>query len=486
MGEIIPVTKNDISGRRTDATHKIEDFVGVVAQSVVDVNDNYRLHIMDGATRGGHPVAMLDSANDFTKPITVLPIEDLVFDSDEHDTTVPNIGDTKKLIEERVDAGLENKIDHTILVDGANVNELISDGIYYVTNGTNTANLTSGMLHVYANGTTIIQVWIECSTAEPKQVFVYYRFKAADTVSFTSWFRILNSKDVDLENVAYVNKENTFSENQEFSGDVNIAGTLTGPTIESKIDHTKAITIDDMDNLIEDGHYQISAATTNLPSEASLPCYVIVFSDKAFILQVVFSINGYIYSRAKQGDSFSAWTGGDIDFPEATLEQKGIVQLTNIISELDESHAITPKAVHGVQRTADYAKTQADSNQKAITALASTVNDININYIKTVNVPSGADGVSATAVLPVSGNAITIPIATDAIWGFTRAASDAEISSGTSTNTYVSPAKLDKAVSDKVAAAVEDLENTGDLLTVEVVTSGSATTKDNTIYFVVE
>lgn len=485
MGDIIPITKNDISGRRTDATHKIEDFVGVIAQSVVDVNDNYRLHIMDGSTRGGHPVAMLDNTNDFTQSITVPVIDDLSYDSKDNDTKVPNIGDTKKLIDEKVDAGLDTKIDHTLAKDGVNVDELITDGIYYITNGTNTANLTSGMLHIYANGTTIVQVWLEGTTSEPKHVNVYYRFKSIDTSSFTPWLRVLNTEDVDLENVAYLNKANVFTEANTFNNDVHIEGTLTGETIESKLDHSKVITAEDADTLTTDGIYLINSSMTNLPDEVSLPCYIHVFSDGNFVLQAVYSINGYVYIRAKSGDSFSQWTGGDIDFPQASLDQAGIVQLTNTISATDEIHAITPKAVHSVQTTAEEAKTQAEANQTIITGLVSTVDQINTSYINTVQVPSGALGTPTTS-LPVVGNTITIPISTEDTWGFVRAASVEEVSSGTSTNTYVSPITLSSAISTKIEDAIEGLETENKLVSVEIVSGDSATTKDNTIYFVVE
>lgn len=526
MGEIIPITKNDISGRRTDATHKIEDFVGVPAQSVVDTNDNYRLHIMDGSTRGGHPVAMLDSTNDFSKSISVPSLDDLAYDSEDNNTLVPNIGDTKKLIDEKSDTELKKKLDHTLEKDSVDLNDLITDGIYYVTNGTNTANLTSGMLHVYSSGTAVIQVWLECAIADPKQVNVYYRNKTIEGDSFTSWFRVLNTEDIDLENVAYINKENTFTANQTFNNDVNIVGTLSGKTIESKLDHSKSITIDDLDNLTTDGIYQISAATTNLPDEATLPCYIHVFSDSAFILQVVYSINGYVYSRAKQGDSFSQWTGGEFDFPQASLDQAGIVQLTNNISPTDEARAITPKGVYEVSQNAQTALTQSQANQIAITQLNSTVDDINTSYINTVNIPTGVLG-TPTTELAVQSNSITIPMASDSSWGFTRAASKEEITSGTSNSTYLSPATISIAVAPKVEEVINDLlqddssggetptlienitesiinNNTfkeeaasevldklieqNSLLTVKVVSSGDSgeLSQDNTIYFVTE
>lgn len=487
MGEIIPITKNDISGRRTDATHKIEDFVGVVAQSVVDVNDNYRLHIMDGTNRGGHPVAMLDSDNEFKNSIAIPDIEDLAYADEDNNSKVANIGDTKKLINEKVDTGLKTKIDHTIAKDGVDVNELISDGIYYVTNGTNTANLSSGMLHVYANGTTIVQVWLECLSEDPKVVHVYHRYKSIDLSDFTSWFRVLNTKDVDINNVAYINKENTFTENNTFTSDVHIDGDLTGKTIESKLDHSKAITAESADTLLEDGIFLINSSMGDLPDEAVLPAYIHIFSDDNFILQALYSINGYIYLRAKSGDSFSQWSGGDVDFPIASLDKAGIVQLTNIISAVDESKAITPKAVHGVYSLATSAKTQAEANQEAITNLVSNVNLIEGKYINTVNIPSGVDG-SPTVELPVLSNTITIAKADTNVWGLTRAASINEVASGSSNYTFISPATLGGAIDNKVDEAVKKLESENKLVSFEVVDSDTPidVTKDNTIYFITD
>lgn len=105
---LIDITRNDIKQRRTDPTHRIENFKGVEAQLVIDTNDGFRPVIMDGKTLGGKAkVALINHQNDFTIRPTVPLAGDV---HSVRDIAVIPKGNIQTLINEAMAGAVEVKV----------------------------------------------------------------------------------------------------------------------------------------------------------------------------------------------------------------------------------------------------------------------------------------------------------------------------------------------------------------------------------------
>lgn len=462
MASEILVTGNDIGQRRTDPDHRLEDFRGVNAQIVIDTNDNHRIAVMDGYTKGGKSHAALLESAPFTSRPTA-PSHDGIAESIP-DSELTTAKDTRAIVEYILSTGddsvievLKNKLDHTLVKNGADVNTLTDDGIYHVTNASN-APTTDGILHTYADGSALFQIYY---TNTPDGVKVYHRSNSLN--GFSSWLQY-----------AVANADNNFSTTQSFQKDIRVDGKIIGGGMAKKLDHTlHNSTCQDLNSLRDDGIYHFSSATNviNRPSDDIYEFFVHVFDFETTTVQVVYTLDGKVYTRGVNSSSdFSPWSGTDFDFPEASLSQKGIVQLQTTINDAEDK-AATPKAVNQAYTKATEAERSAQSNENNITKLNSKVDEFINNYNKSAFVKT------VEGIAPDTAGNVKLHSASEVEEGIIAVATQEEVEAGTDNTKAVTP----HALSDF-------LKNTGisESVRLEVVNSIENVTEQNVIYFITE
>lgn len=467
---IIEPNKNDISLRRTDPTHKIDDFMGVNAQVVIDTNDEYRPVIMDGATLGGKAkVALLHSAP-FKKHPTVPSVSDISKLVDNHlvskketNLLIKNYleksgDDSPSLLEQ-----LNNKLDHTTAKDSVDLDEVVEDGIYRITHGSNTPSSLDGICHVYALSNTVVQEFISENSEDATRIF--YRRKTELDPQWSKWQEVLASED--LETIAKTDTANTFTENQAFSKDITVTGSIRSEYLTTqlglKMDHTISKEgVTDLNTLTLDGIYYIADASeiANKPTEAGDANYFIqVYNFDAYVVQCLYDVSGSTFIRTKtNAKTWLAWKN-IADVPFATTESAGVVKLATELSD-DETTAATPKLVNQVNATAELAKQQAESNENNITALTTKVDDAvskvdeisKTNFVKTVNSQS-----------PDPNGNVALTLASEKASGIIYLASQEEVNAGSDTKKAVTPATMNNAVGPMVKAAVTEEETVAEI-----------------------
>lgn len=457
---IINVTKNDIAQRRTDPAHLITDFIGRDGQLVIDVNDEYRPVIMDGITQGGKAKAALLHSAPFSIHPTVPTADDTVKISDE---MLVNKAEANMLIKETLGGlpeegeptiyeQLQSKLDKTVVREEVDANELLEDGLFKLTSCTNTPNGYDGICHVYTDSNSLVQVFY---SLEPEGVGLFFRRKLSVAESFSQWYSVPLLDD--LSNLVLSNKENEFTANQTFSGNVSIKGTLKNATVAKKVNHTAlAKDTTDFNTLTSDGLWQVvsDATLNNRPDSQVTNYFVHVFNQDNNTVQLAFSLSGSMYLRGKSNiGTWTQWVNvGSIS--DATEEIKGIVQLSNTIDDSTDK-AITPKAVNTVKKTADEAALAAEANEQTITELSLRVNDVIADYAALQEAIKYAVK-SVNNVLPDATGNVTLNLASELKAGIVFLATVAESQDGTDGTKAVTPAGVKLAVKTNLQSALDD------------------------------
>lgn len=351
MATEIQPTLNDIQFRRI-TKELLPRFRGKLGSFAFVTDDKMRMVVFDGKTLGGaSQVALLNSA-DFTVNPTVPNLENL---EDIPDETILNVHDIKEVITNTSEETNSNKIDHTILKETGDLNTETEDGFYHILNASNTPDGNDGYLLVYANGSTLTQIWITSKNADSGKIpEVYVRLKG--DVS-TSWFKIITSAELNIDDLAYLSKDNTFYQNIEIQGE------LTGPTIERKIDHTSKSTVANLDLLKEDGFFYISSSSsiTNSPDNAR-ELFVHVRSLDGLIMQEALLLDGRLYFRNNKSGTFSSWISqsSTVEIVHATDSTFGIVKISDTPKSGDNETALSVGGAFTINENANQAKQDAE------------------------------------------------------------------------------------------------------------------------------
>ena len=461
----IGTTQNDISQRRTDESHLLKNFKGVPAQLVVDVNDFYRIAVMDGQTLGGVAhTAMLENAP-FKKHPTVPSVDDISKLADDHLTSKQEVNllvanalggdfsqETPSILEQ-----LHNKLDRTQETEADNFNSLVTDGFYYINNGLNAPMVGPCLVHVQEaqNQASIIQTCFV--DVDPVRVFVRRRLTLEG--AWSSWFEGLLLEDINT--VVLTDKQNIFAQDNVFQANVEVQGVLSGPTIDSKFDHTVEETeCLNLNDLTKEGYYYFqNAGTVNeRPTLDDLEFFVHVYEEGGTMFQLFFSMAGHFYYRCKTNQS--TWTQwikvSQVD--KATTEIYGTVKLTSVISDAEDL-AITPKAVNEVKQMAIVAQEHADANELTITNLDVKLEDalqkmakfLAQKYVKTVE----------NIVPDVNGN-VTLHRASEVEAGIVPLATPDEVSQGTEDSKAVTPLGLYRVLPEIVHLELLKIFSGGD------------------------
>lgn len=477
----IGTTQNDISQRRTDESHLLKNFRGVPAQLVVDVNDFYRIAVMDGQTLGGVAhTAMLENAP-FKKHPTVPSVDDISKLADDHLTSKQEVNllvanalggdfsqETPSILEQ-----LHNKLDRTQETEADNFNSLVTDGFYYINNGLNAPMVGPCLVHVQEaqNQASIIQTCFV--DVDPVRVFVRRRLTIEG--AWSSWFEGLLLEDINT--VVLTNKQNIFTQDNVFQANVEVQGVLSGPTIDSKFDHTVEETeCLNLNDLTKEGYYYFQNAGTinERPTLDDLEFFVHVYEENGTMFQLFFSMAGHFYYRCKTNQN--VWTQwikvSQVD--KATTEIYGTVKLTSVISDAEDL-AITPKAVNEVKQMAIVAQEHADANELTITNLDVKLEDalqkmakfLAQKYVKTVE----------NIVPDVNGN-VTLHRASEVEAGIVPLATPDEVSQGTEDSKAVTPLGLYRVLPEIVHLELMKIFTGGD--------GGSSTTGKEVIEAVAE
>lgn len=461
----IGTTQNDISQRRTDESHLLKNFKGVPAQLVVDVNDFYRIAVMDGQTLGGVAhTAMLENAP-FKKHPTVPSVDDISKLADDHLTSKQEVNllvanalggdfsqETPSILEQ-----LHNKLDRTQETDADNFNSLVTDGFYYINNGLNAPMVGPCLVHVQEaqNQASIIQTCFV--DVDPVRVFVRRRLTIEG--AWSSWFEGLLLEDINT--VVLTDKQNIFVQDNVFQANIEVQGVLSGPTIDSKFDHTVEETeCLNLNDLTKEGYYYFQNAGTinERPTLDDLEFFVHVYEENGTMFQLFFSMAGHFYYRCKTNQN--AWTQwikvSQVD--KATTEIYGTVKLTSVISDAEDL-AITPKAVNEVKQMAIVAQEHADANELTITNLDVKLEDalqkiakfLAQKYVKTVE----------NIVPDVNGN-VTLHRASEVEAGIVPLATPDEVSQGTEDSKAVTPLGLYRVLPEIVHLELLKIFSGGD------------------------
>lgn len=128
MGVIL-TTKNDVSQRRTDPEHPIENFKGVIAQLVVDTNNDYRIVVMDGKTLGGKArVALENARNNFTHRPTVPYAKDIA-------SVRPNAVINKSNVQDLINEAMQDAVDVKVIkTEDEMAPSVMVDTFYFIEN----------------------------------------------------------------------------------------------------------------------------------------------------------------------------------------------------------------------------------------------------------------------------------------------------------------------------------------------------------------
>lgn len=445
-------TKNDVSQRRTDKDHPLEQFKGVEAQLVVDTNDNYRIAVMDGKQLGGIAhVALLESApfkrhptTKITKDLDKLEYNMLVAKSEVEMLIKKELGlDDPALNPDgtvTIQDLLANKIDHTKQAIN-DLNTLTDDGFYYVLEAVGAPEPVKGYVHVISDKTKTDCHYQFFYNIEADDTKVWVR-KHLREDSWSEWKQGLYLKDVNT--VVLTTKQNVFLEDAVFKKNVTIEGELSSPSLDAKADHTTSSVVTDLDLLTQDGtfYYDGLVNVLNKPLDGITDFFISVMSmEKEAVYQVLFGINrsGFYLRRKPVSGMWTTWSKVDglDDIPDASLTTKGLVQLTSEISDR-EDFAITPKAVRFVLNKANRALINAEANEKTITDLVANLGTI----IKSITIPNSENSSDYDELEIDKNGKIRLPLAAPSSWGLARPASAIEVNTFRDVIAFVTPALL--------------------------------------------
>lgn len=461
---IFDTTKNDVSQRRTDKDHPLEQFKGVDAQLVVDTNDNYRIAVMNGKTLGGVAhVALLESApfkrhptTATTSDLNAIKPNMLVAKSEVEAIIRKQLGlnDSTSNPDEDVTLNdlLNGKIDHTKPAERNNLDELVEDGFYSVLESAHAPANIKGYVHVIADKDRdcLYQFFFGDTASSPR---IWVRKRLFSTGAWSTWF-----EGIYLENVntlVLTDKANTFIDDAIFKKNVRIEGDLISPTLEAKADHTKTSVIDDLNILINDGgfYYDGSFGVSNKPDSTMVEFFVFVLSQNSAVYQIVYGVNksGIWFRRKPNSSTWSEWEqNAGSETLDATLDRKGIVQLTSVINN-NETMAITPKAVDYVLRKANAALVNAEANEKTITELAANIGTI----IKEITIPNSENSTDYDSLEVDDNGVVRLPLASPSHWGLARPATAKEMQEGKDIVAFVTPNLIEANLTDKVEEVLD-------------------------------
>lgn len=426
MSTEINATINDIQFRRISSDN-LTRFRGKLGSFAFITDDHMRLVAFDGSTLGGaSKVALLNSA-DFTITPTAPNVEDL---SSVDDSAILNIHDVKEVLSDLGEDVLANKLDHTIVKDSSDIDSEVKDGFYFITNGTNTPYNSSGYLLVHSGNDSVAQIWITYKENEdiitPE---IYIRFFGNKQ---TAWYKYLTSADLNVDDLAKLSSDNIFYKNIEIKGE------LTGPTIDSKLNHTIKSSVTDLDLVLEDGLYYFNSISPILHTPSGVKEFFLhVHSCENIVLQEMILIKGKILFRNNKSGSFTEWIDQQIDIPDATASVAGIVKISDLPVSGDNTTAFSVGGAYVFSSKLDTVEKQAETNQEKITEISAKLDTV----ITDVKIADVTNPESFTKLEVVSGT-VTLPLSSYTSFGVTRPATKDEAATFTSTTTFISPAIL--------------------------------------------